>query len=253
MTERSHYAPFSIDFNSVEFDLVMMQHLRANPDEKGVYLHYSPELYQDQEAFYQVYLQWLEQDVGINLLRDKVAIAPFAHSCNGGIKIDEFSESRVNGLFAVGEISACIEGANRLGGNSVGGSLVFAKRAVQKILQNLAQNRPLKSREYGINQAEAYFYSLQKPNSDRIRPPCEILTEVRQHLAHNANVYRTKAQLVKLQQKLETLAQSFCPITFAKYQGIEIYHSIKLAQCLIQAMLSRPQSLGAHYMNDEIT
>lgn len=251
MTERSYYAPFSIDFNSVEFDLVMMQHLRENPDENGVYLHYSPALYQDNEAFYRVYLQWLEQEVGINLLRDKVAIAPFAHSCNGGIKIDEFSESRVNGLFAVGEISACIEGANRLGGNSVGGSLVFAKRAVQKILQNLAQNRPLKPQEYGINQAETYFYSLQKQNSDRIRTPYEILAEVRRNLACYANVYRTKAQLIELQQKLDELVECFCPITQAKYQGIEIYHSLKLAQRLLQAMLLRTQSLGAHYICDE--
>lgn len=74
----------------------------------------------------------------IHLLRDQVIIRPFAHSCNGGIEINEYAQTAVRGLFAVGEVSACIEGANRPGrGNSVGGSLVFAKRAIQKVVENV--------------------------------------------------------------------------------------------------------------------
>lgn len=247
MFERSHYAPFSIDFDCVEFDLVMMKYLLANPAEKGIYLHYSPALYQDNEEFYRVYLQWLDQDVGINLLRDKIAIAPFAHSCNGGVQIDEFAESAVKGLFAVGEISSCIEGANRLGGNSVGGSLVFAKRTIQKILQNLEQNQPLVACDLSIKQAEDYLNSLQNKNSDRMLRPSDVLREIRESMSKYANVYRNTENLKHLQGKLKALEAKFCPIHYAEYQGIEIYHALKGAQSVVKAMLRREKSLGAHF------
>lgn len=250
MLARSHYAPFSIDFDCVEFDLVMMKHLLENPTEKGIYLHYSPRLYDDQEEFYTVYLSWLKNEVGIDLVTDRVAIAPFAHSCNGGVVIDEFAESEVKGLFAIGEVSSCIEGANRLGGNSVGGSLVFAKRAIGRILQNLSQKPSLVNWEESKKQAEMYFNSLVKPNSDRM-PAATVLSRVREQMAHFANVYRSAENLGALFNELQQLEQSFCPIKQASFQGIEIYHALKSAQEVVIAMLQREQSLGAHYRADE--
>ncbi|MDH2997889.1 fumarate reductase [Pasteurellaceae bacterium LFhippo2] len=248
MKDRSDYAPFSIDFPCVEFDLVMMRHLLSNPQEKGIYLHYSPELYQDKEEFYTVYLNWLKSEVGIDLVEDQIAITPFAHSCNGGIMIDEYAQSDVNGLFAIGEVSSCIEGANRLGGNSVGGSLVFAKRAVKQILQNLAKNRPVVEAEISIQQAENYFDSLQNPNSDRMRSSSQVLTDIRSQMSRFANVYRTEANLRYLKRHLQELEQQYNPLEHLAFQGIEIYHALKAAQCVVEAMLSRKASLGAHYI-----
>lgn len=248
MLERSHYAPFSIDFECVEFDLVMMKHLLENPEEKGVYLHYSPALYEDKEEFYTVYLNWLKNEVGIDLVQDRVAIAPFAHSCNGGVVIDEFAESNVKGLFAVGEVSSCIEGANRLGGNSVGGSLVFAKRAVARILQNLSENRPLVEAEVSRKQAEDYFRSLAKPNGATMLSSGQVLTQLREQMAKKANVYRNSKNLTELLAFIEQLEQVFCPLT--QLQGVEVYHALQTAKAVVKAMLARAQSLGAHYRAD---
>lgn len=248
MLERSHYAPFSVDFDCVEFDLVMMKHLLENPDEKGVYLHYSPKLYEDREEFYTVYLRWLKEEVGIDLLQQPITIAPFAHSCNGGVVIDDYAESAVKGLFAVGEISSCIEGANRLGGNSVGGSLVFAKRAVQRILQNLAENQPLAGNQNWLEKAEQALNRLKNPNGNLQFTASELLSQLRQLMSHFANVYRTPQNLATLQNDLQALEQAYCPISQKDPgQGIEIYHALKTAQLVVKAMLNRPHSLGAHY------
>ncbi|OOH92136.1 FAD-binding dehydrogenase [Pasteurellaceae bacterium 15-036681] len=248
MKARSDYAPFSIDFPCVEFDLVMMRHLLNHPQEKGVYLHYSSELYQDKEEFYTVYLAWLKSEVGIDLLEDRIAIAPFAHSCNGGIVIDEFAQSDVKGLFAIGEISSCIEGANRLGGNSVGGSLVFAKRAVMKVLQNLAQKPPLVTTEKSMMKAEDYFNFLDNLNSDKMCSSSQVLAEVRKQMSLFANVYRTEENLYQLKCYLQELEQQYNPLDNLAFQGIEVYHALKAAQCVVEAMLKRKSSLGAHYI-----
>ncbi|WP_040977023.1 FAD-binding protein [Necropsobacter massiliensis] len=245
MNARSDYAPFSMDFPGVEFDLSMMRHLLAHPEEKGVYLHYSPALYQDKTEFYQVYLQWLEREVGINLCRDNIAIRPFAHSCNGGIKINQYAQSEVNGLFAVGEAASCIEGANRLGGNSVGGSLVFAKRAVQKIKQNQALNI-VESTVNVAEQIQAYFAALDNPNGNPALSASTVLATIRENMTRFANVYRTQSNLALLATTLEELEKHYCPLHYADSQGIDIYNALKTAQEVVRQMRCRTLSLGAH-------
>lgn len=250
MLERSHYAPFSISFACAAFDLVIMKHLMENPTEKGVYLHYSPALYDDEAEFYVVYLKWLKEEVGIDLLTDNIAITPFAHSCNGGVEIDENGQSCVQGLFAIGEVSHCIEGANRMGGNSVGGSLVFAKRAVQQILnnlQNIVQNRPLISLVQGVKACETWLAQQQNSNADPNLTASALLREIRSLMARYANIYRTQENLLALQQQLDALAQRFDPITHHQHQGIEIAQALKTAQLLVEHMRQEP-TLGAHYL-----
>ena len=192
VAERSAYAPFSVDFDCVKFDLRIMQYLLENPEEQGVYLHYSSKLYQDQTEFYRVYLDWLKADAGIDLLTDRVSIAPFAHSCNGGIEIDTNAESAVQGLFAVGEVSSCIEGANRLGGNSVGGSLVFAKRAMAKIEQDLTACQDATIDEQAVENAKIFaeqaLNRLHNENADSTLTASQVLSDIRQAMTKFANV-----------------------------------------------------------------
>lgn len=251
---RSHYAPFSIDFACVEFDLVMMKHLLNNPEQKGIYLHYSPKLYQDEQAFYTIYLNWLRQEAGIDLVQDRIAIAPFAHSCNGGIEIDEYGESCVKGLFAIGEISHCIEGANRLGGNSVGGGLVFAPRAVKQVVKNLqkiAKIQPLVTVETYRLQAENHLNQLLNPNGEDALLASEVLKQIRHQMIRFANVYRTQANLNILLNELQQLENRFNPIAHHQQQGIEIYYALKTAQLVVTQMRNEPQSLGAHYLAND--
>lgn len=250
MLERSHYAPFSLDFKCVEFDLVMMKYLLENPTEKGIYLRYSPALYEDNEEFYRVYLDWLKKEIGIDLIKDKIAIKPFAHSCNGGIQIDEWGESSVKGLFTIGEIAHCIEGANRLGGNSVGGGLVFAKRAVIQIEARLSNNFQKNSEISPLVMAEKALNQLSNPNADLNLSASEVLSTIREKMALYANVYRTKGNLKYLLNELKDLEQRFNPIYHAQYQGIEVYNALKTAQLLVNHMLNE-KSLGAHYLDEE--
>ncbi|QLB14513.1 fumarate reductase [Mannheimia granulomatis] len=247
MLERSHYAPFSLDFDCVEFDLVMMKHLLENPSEKGIYLKYSPKLYEDKEEFYTVYLSWLKNEVGIDLVKNKIAIKPFAHSCNGGIHIDEWGESHVQGLFAIGEIAHCIEGANRMGGNSVGGGLVFAKRAIAKIKLSLTTDLQKNHKILPLVEVENSLNQLTPPNAQLTLTASEVLSTIREKMALYANIYRTVENLTLLLNELVQLEQRFDPIYHAQFQGIEIYNALKTAQLVVNQMLNE-KSLGAHYL-----
>src|SRR5947209_12042592 len=66
----------------------------------------------------------------IDITAEPMEVGPTTHYIMGGIKVDADSQmSRVPGLFACGECAVGINGANRLGGNSLSDLLVFGKRA----------------------------------------------------------------------------------------------------------------------------
>src|SRR5204862_573396 len=66
----------------------------------------------------------------IDITKEPMEVGPTTHYIMGGVRVDaETQMSRVPGLFAAGECAAGINGANRLGGNSLSDLLVFGKRA----------------------------------------------------------------------------------------------------------------------------
>ena len=77
-----------------------------------------------------------------------------------------------------------------------------------------------------------------------------MLSDIRQAMTKFANVYRTEENLCKLQEKLVRLERAFDPISNADFQGIEIFYGLKTAQAVVNAMLVRKESRGAHYRAD---
>jgi succinate dehydrogenase / fumarate reductase, flavoprotein subunit len=66
----------------------------------------------------------------IDITSEPMEVGPTTHYVMGGVRVDAESQmSTVPGLFAAGECAAGINGANRLGGNSLSDLLVFGKRA----------------------------------------------------------------------------------------------------------------------------
>src|SRR4029077_20456381 len=71
-----------------------------------------------------------KQLADIDITKEPMEVGPTTHYVMGGIRVDSDTQmSRVPGLFAAGECAAGINGANRLGGNSLSDLLVFGKRA----------------------------------------------------------------------------------------------------------------------------
>src|SRR5947207_5539334 len=71
-----------------------------------------------------------KQLADIDITKEPMEVGPTTHYIMGGVRVDaETQMSTVPGLFATGECAAGINGANRLGGNSLSDLLVFGKRA----------------------------------------------------------------------------------------------------------------------------
>jgi succinate dehydrogenase/fumarate reductase flavoprotein subunit len=66
---------------------------------------------------------------GVDISKEKMEVGPTAHYSMGGLSVDINCKTKVEGLFAAGEVISQIHGASRLGGNSLLDTLVFGKIA----------------------------------------------------------------------------------------------------------------------------
>ena len=78
--------------------------------------------------------------VGVDPVKDPIPVRPTAHYTMGGIETDQQCETRIKGLFAVGECSSVgLHGANRLGSNSLAELVVFGRLAGEQAMQRATE------------------------------------------------------------------------------------------------------------------
>lgn len=78
--------------------------------------------------FVQTFSTWMQQSLNI-APTDELRIAIYAHAANGGIRIDRNAWTGVKGLYACGELTGGMHGADRIGGLSSANGLVFGRIA----------------------------------------------------------------------------------------------------------------------------
>ena len=113
--------------------------------------------------FPNIYERCLEE--GYDVLKEPIPVTPAQHYFMGGIKVDQYSKTTMKNLYAVGETSCNgVHGRNRLASNSLLESLVFAKRAAYKIveegLDRLDKSVSFDARCYQLDQLEEDYRML---------------------------------------------------------------------------------------------
>src|SRR5437879_11894153 len=83
-----------------------------------------------------------KQLADIDITEQPMEVGPTTHYIMGGVRVDPDTQmTRLPGLFAAGECAARINGANRLGGNSLSDLLVFGKRAGEFAAKLVRENQ----------------------------------------------------------------------------------------------------------------
>src|SRR3989442_305743 len=102
-----------------------------------------------------------KQLADIDITQQPMEVGPTTHYIMGGIRVDSDTQmSAVSGLFAAGECAAGINGANRLGGNSLSDLLVFGKRAGEFAAKFAKEN---KAGQINSSQVEETAHRAQEP------------------------------------------------------------------------------------------
>lgn len=239
LEQRSGYGPFTSRLASRAIDLAIDQ-----AGAEGLALHYDfPR--EDVPEFVQTFATWLQDEHGI-APTDEMRVAMYAHAANGGIKIDKTAHTGVEGLYACGEATGGMHGADRIGGLSSANGIVFGRIA-------------------GASAARA---ALDAPETDApvdvALPEHGIATAVAERLTrclkHTMSTYcminRTEPGLSEALQELESLQDEATSLHKPHANDSEIAalarlkSQIQLAAEMVKAMRKRTESLGSHYRAD---
>ncbi|MBI5888863.1 MAG: FAD-binding protein [Deltaproteobacteria bacterium] len=104
---------------------------------------------------------------GIDISKEPMLIYPTLHYQNGGLGIDDWGRTNIEGLFSAGEVTGGVHGRNRLMGNSLLDILVFGRRAAIKAVQQATGRAQAK--KLTLKHIDAYNAELKKAD---IKTPC---------------------------------------------------------------------------------
>jgi succinate dehydrogenase / fumarate reductase, flavoprotein subunit len=183
-------------------------------------------------------------------------VAPTAHYSMGGVDVDaEEARTDLEGLYAAGEVTAGLHGANRLGGNSLTETVVFGARAgaaaAARSRTLRAQPRPLAAREAAEDELDAF------PRDGDVLPRL-AQHDLRELMWRHVGVVRDAEGLEDGLQRLEELrgavddldvgtdAEGHREVALA----LELRASLDLAVATAAAALRREESRGSHQRRD---
>lgn len=189
--------------------------------------------------------------MGIDLLKDEILINHFAHSYNGGIKIDINARTEIEEFYAVGKVTSIIEGANRLGGNSVGGSLAFAEKAVSHSVKYIKNSKKLKTNITDIeNSFNDWIKSIFKDDEANTLDRKSIIKKLKESTSKNLGIVRSEAKVNTLLNDLKFVRENYNIGKNIKNGSLEIYLIKESIKLLALSILARTESRGAHYRKE---
>ena len=235
---RLSLAPRDIVARAIDSEMKLLGH-------DHVYLdvtHKDPE--ETKRHFPNIYKHCLE--IGIDITKDYIPVAPAAHYLCGGIKVDGNGESSIKRLYAVGECSCTgLHGGNRLASNSLIEAVVYADAAAK----------------HASAQAPSYDLRRDVPqwNDDDTRHPEEMvlitqsIKEVNQIMGTYVGIVRSNLRLDRAWNRLDILyeeTEQLFKSSHADRAICELRNIINVGYLIMRQAKERKESRGLHYTLD---
>lgn len=194
------------------------------------------------------------QDVGVDIRKEPMEVAPTAHHFMGGVRINEHGETTVRNLFAAGEVTGGVHGANRLGGNALADTQVFGKRAGESAAKN-ALKVELSSNDAFVEAEKERISSLFKGGDVY---PFEIKKELQEIMWKNVAIIRNEEGLryaLNRINELKGMLKDMKVPDVVSYNNdlldaLEVIKMLDVAELVTKSALLRRESRGAHYRED---
>ena len=184
---------------------------------------------------------------GIDIAENFIPVVPAAHYACGGVVVNEYSQTTINGLFACGEVSMTgVHGANRLASNSLLEAIVYANRASIKIKELLSDFKA------AIPEIPNWDDSGTL-SSDELVLITHSLKEAKQTMWDYVGIVRSNNRLERAQRRILNLSEEIEHLykkTKVFNDIIELRDIISCAGMIINSALLRKESRGLHYTID---
>jgi len=197
-------------------------------------------------------------DVGVDMRKEPMEVAPTAHHFMGGLQIDENAETNINGLYAAGEIAGGVHGGNRLGGNALADTQVFGRRAGENAAKLAIKNgEPPINRRWIEQEIKRVNLFLKRKEGTR---PVEVKNRLISLMWDKVGIFRTGKELQEAVLEIEQIKKKELPrlcVTDKRtrynkewIEALEIENLLLVAEMVAKAAVMREESRGAHSRRD---
>jgi succinate dehydrogenase / fumarate reductase flavoprotein subunit len=194
----------------------------------------------------------------IDITKEPMEVGPTTHYIMGGVSVNADTQmSTIPGLFAAGECAAGINGANRLGGNSLSDLLVFGKRAGEYAAK-FAREHGAPSLDEGRIERAAHEALAPFDNAATGENPYAIQRDLQELMQENVGIVRTESEM---RHALEVIGTLRARATKAGATGnrdynpgwhtaLDLANLLDVAEAVTRSALERRESRGGHFRED---
>src|SRR5581483_5776708 len=197
----------------------------------------------------------------IDPVKELIPVRPVVHYMMGGVSTDINGATPLAGLYAAGEVACVsINGANRLGSNSLPECLVFGARAGKAAAQFAAEQSPPNGRVLAQAEDERKRLETQFLRKSGGRERIAVIREEMQRTVEkSAGIYREEHLLLEASDKLHQLQERFRDITLDDrshtfntelQSALELGFMLDVAESIVNCAAQRKESRGAHQRTD---
>ena len=198
-----------------------------------------------------------KQLADLDITQTPMEVGPTTHYIMGGIRVNaDTQESTVPGLFAAGECAAGINGANRLGGNSLSDLLVFGKRAGEYAAKYARENN------FGsINNEQiekTVRWSLEAFDRTNGENPFAIQHDLQDMMQDLVGIVRTEDEMQRALVGIEKLKERREKISLTGnidfnpswHTALDLHNLLNVSEAITLAAIERKESRGGQFRDD---
>jgi succinate dehydrogenase / fumarate reductase, flavoprotein subunit len=198
-----------------------------------------------------------KQLADIDITEQAMEVGPTTHYVMGGIRVDSDTQmSRLPGLFAAGECAAGINGANRLGGNSLSDLLVFGKRAGEFAARFAKENQL--GDINGDEIEDAAREALRPFDRREGENPYTLQRDLQETMQDNVGIVRNETEMKSQLEHLRKLWEraSRVGVTGNRefnpgwHTALDLKNLLIVSEAITRAALERKESRGAQFRED---
>lgn len=186
------------------------------------------------------------KEAGIDVFTQMIPVAPAAHYCCGGVKVDEHGRSSVNNLYACGECSSTgLHGANRLASNSLLEALVFAHRCCEDAAKKI-NDIPFCDEVPDWNASGTTDPKEMILITQSLKELQSVMSDYVGIVRNNVRLHRAMKRLDLLHAETEELYKS----ATLSPQLCELRNLITIGYLIVKSAHFRKESRGLHFNTD---
>src|SRR5262245_13043675 len=199
-----------------------------------------------------------KQLADLDITQEPMEVGPTTHYIMGGVRVDGDTQmSGVPGLFAAGECAAGINGANRLGGNSLSDLLVFGKRAGEFAAAFAKEHR---QEPIDAAQADQAVRRALEPfdRGASGEGPYQVQYALQDMMQDLVGIVRTESEMVRALECLETLKARAMKTGVGGHReynpgwhaALDLANLLTVSEAITRSAIERRESRGGHFRED---